>query len=443
MSYPKIIITRPYRIAIMAFWVMLFLVAAPLTILYTAGYRYDFVNHAIRQTGVFSVDVQPKDASVFINNVPIKKTIPLRLTNRAPGNYLLRVSRDGYRDWEKTIIVDSNKTTFIRNISLFKDSLPYPFLTDAYFSITALYPGVFNDSLLFSTEDDGIYELYRLSLKEDPPQPSLLLRQSFASAPHISWSQRADLFLVDMTDLGGRLFVFDNNEQRVSIDGPLSSPAQWHDRYGLVVALDGSLFSMQPTKELTRLPYTPTSSIWYLDAGEQLWEYNAISNRIEQFDQQGQLLVSMELPQEFTVTSFLDVNDHRILLQTPTGILLFSLSDDHSIQTFANMQSMYNRQTNEWLLWSETELWSIFADGTFALIERTGEPLHSVHPLDEHGQLLLHKGDKLEVYNPGYQVRDTLFENADIEHIAVDILGKRIFILGTIAEKRDLFVLEY
>ena len=100
-------LTRPVRLGIMLFLIAVFCIAAPAIILYTAGYRYDFKTQKIKQTGVISIDVLPRSAAVFLNDVRIQKSLPIRLPNRAPGAYRLRIEADGYKPWEKDITVES------------------------------------------------------------------------------------------------------------------------------------------------------------------------------------------------------------------------------------------------------------------------------------------------------------------------------------------------
>ena len=130
MTYPHYKLTRPIRRAIMIFLFALFFILAPLIILYTSGYRYDWEAHEIKQTGVISIDVKTKNASVYLNDILIKKSLPIRLPNRAPGTYNLKIKSPSYQAWEKDITVESKQTTYIRNITLFREALPTEIIAD-------------------------------------------------------------------------------------------------------------------------------------------------------------------------------------------------------------------------------------------------------------------------------------------------------------------------
>ena len=98
--------------------------------MYTAGYRYDWSNHKIMQTGVLSIDAEPTNVEVFLNDVRIEKSMPIRLPNRAPGTYKLVMKKSGYREWSKDIIIESRKTTYVRDITLFKMDIPEQILNN-------------------------------------------------------------------------------------------------------------------------------------------------------------------------------------------------------------------------------------------------------------------------------------------------------------------------
>lgn len=98
-----------------------FLLTAPVVVLYTAGYRYNFSTRQITQTGVFSVGSAPKGASVFVDGTSSGATTPSLIKNVFPGEHTLTVSKNGYSTWKKTLGVESRATTFADDIVLFMD----------------------------------------------------------------------------------------------------------------------------------------------------------------------------------------------------------------------------------------------------------------------------------------------------------------------------------
>ena len=117
-------LTRRVRRAIMIGLIAVFFLAAPSVVLYTAGYRYNWQLKRLDQAGSFSIDIEPKDARIFINDHLVQKELPIRLNNMTPGTYVLRIERTGKKTWEKEVTIESKKTTYIKHITLFAEAMP-------------------------------------------------------------------------------------------------------------------------------------------------------------------------------------------------------------------------------------------------------------------------------------------------------------------------------
>lgn len=116
---------RARRILFLAFLAG-FLVSAPAVVLYTAGYRYHFGTGQLVQTGVLSVSSVPRGANIAIDGERLRSTTPALVKNVLPGDHDVRVERDGYSSWEKTLPVNSRETTFADDVVLFLEGAPEP-----------------------------------------------------------------------------------------------------------------------------------------------------------------------------------------------------------------------------------------------------------------------------------------------------------------------------
>lgn len=114
-----------------------FVIIAPLIVGYTAGYRYSFKQHRLVKTGALSIESIPDGANILLNGKPYKDRTSALITNIIPGNYQITLERGGYYTWQKTLAVESEKTTFAHNIPLFKKTIPQ--LTDKSFSRLSAY----------------------------------------------------------------------------------------------------------------------------------------------------------------------------------------------------------------------------------------------------------------------------------------------------------------
>ena len=111
--------------------ILIFLLAAPIMIFYTAGYRYNWQKNKIEQDGVLIADVIPASAQFLLDGSALSETRPLRLPNLLPNNYVLQARKDGYFPWQKKLEIKSGQTVLFYDIMLFKKSLPQLISADA------------------------------------------------------------------------------------------------------------------------------------------------------------------------------------------------------------------------------------------------------------------------------------------------------------------------
>ena len=106
---------------------ILFLLIAPSLILYSQGYRFDFETKRISQTGGLFIKAVPKQAEIYLNDEPEKKTDfffgSTLVENLLPKKYKIEVKKEGYTPWYKTLQVKEREVAEAKNIILFKENL--------------------------------------------------------------------------------------------------------------------------------------------------------------------------------------------------------------------------------------------------------------------------------------------------------------------------------
>lgn len=110
----------PYRRILFWTFLLFFFVTAPLLILYTAGYRYNWQRGKIQETGVLTLDYKPTDATLTLNNEVRNKKPPFRIPGLIPGRYVITIAKEGYYTWEKRLWIEPSKTTFAQHMILWK-----------------------------------------------------------------------------------------------------------------------------------------------------------------------------------------------------------------------------------------------------------------------------------------------------------------------------------
>lgn len=145
---------QKYRRLLVFMLALLFFIAAPLLILYTAGYRYNIQTRQIQRTGILSIDTQPQGASIYIDNTLVNEQTDVVIANIIPGNYEVRIEKDGYYPWKKRLDVNANLSTFVKELQLFKESEPEEL---DFVQSDALYFSTDTDSFLSIDDQGSVY----------------------------------------------------------------------------------------------------------------------------------------------------------------------------------------------------------------------------------------------------------------------------------------------
>src|SRR6188474_2971376 len=111
------------RTVVTALFVLAFFVTAPVLILLTSGYRYNWKRQRVQKTGLIQAETVPTGAKVFLDGSLQRKLTPASYTRLLPEDYLVRIEKKGYLSWEKSLEVRSGQTTFATGIVLYKDAL--------------------------------------------------------------------------------------------------------------------------------------------------------------------------------------------------------------------------------------------------------------------------------------------------------------------------------
>ena len=114
---------RKLRTSIFLVFITFFVIVAPLSVLYTAGYRYNPKNGSIVKTGGISITTSPRNAMVILNDELQDKRTPFIFKRIIPGTYNITISKDGYHDWSGEIEVKNSQTTEVNTVTLL-ESVP-------------------------------------------------------------------------------------------------------------------------------------------------------------------------------------------------------------------------------------------------------------------------------------------------------------------------------
>ena len=115
---------KKYRRIYAFILVVVFIIVAPLLVLYATGYRYNFSENRVIKTGVLAVDSDPRNAQITINDKKAGSRTPTVVKNLFPGDYSVSIEKEGYFGWEKSLSVFPNRSTSTERVSLLKSNSP-------------------------------------------------------------------------------------------------------------------------------------------------------------------------------------------------------------------------------------------------------------------------------------------------------------------------------
>ncbi|EKD56963.1 MAG: hypothetical protein ACD_58C00037G0007 [uncultured bacterium] len=88
-------------------------------ILIANGYKINYQYLSFQKTGMIYLESNPADVQIYINDKFEGIGTPFKLSNLNTGKYFVKISKNGYNEWTKTLDVESGKTEAQEDIELF------------------------------------------------------------------------------------------------------------------------------------------------------------------------------------------------------------------------------------------------------------------------------------------------------------------------------------
>lgn len=105
-----------------------FIIMAPFALIYAIGYSLDIKTLSFVSTGGIFVKANQTGIRIFIDNKEQRSTSIFTsgalMTGLYPGTYAVRIEKDGFRPWERKIIVHRQVVSEYRNIFLLPQTTP-------------------------------------------------------------------------------------------------------------------------------------------------------------------------------------------------------------------------------------------------------------------------------------------------------------------------------
>lgn len=120
---------RKIKIGFLVLLVVAFFIVGVLVILQAQGYGFDWQNNKILKTGGIYIKTAQSGAGVFIDDKYINQTDMFArevfAQNMLPGKHTVKVQKEGYFTWEKTLPVEEQMVAKAQNIILFPNNITF------------------------------------------------------------------------------------------------------------------------------------------------------------------------------------------------------------------------------------------------------------------------------------------------------------------------------
>ncbi len=230
--------SKKTRYFLLLIGLLLFLVLAPLIVLYVRGIAYDFTRKAFVKTGILAVRSDPKTAQIYIDG-KLRRGKEGDIKFLRPAEYNVEIKKDGYHSWGKRLPILPEQVTWaspaFNKINLL---LQQPSLT-----------GVDGKVLDMASQNSGVSYLTETQLKFTS-SPDFAKTSAFQLPEKLSAFAAVDENLQNFVLSGnGAAYFFSKAEEKFyNLSGlvPPESNFQFNNRDDLLALSKNSLYKLSP-----------------------------------------------------------------------------------------------------------------------------------------------------------------------------------------------------
>ena len=447
-----------HRRLLYLFFMILFFIIAPFIVLYALGYRYDFKKRVLEQTGVLYLETKPKGVSVYLNNVLQKNVSPLRFSDLLANDYEVRVTKDGYNTWQKTVTIFPHQTTFVYDINLFKKDIA-PQLIQSGKKINNILASPDHKKIiaLISDQENNMQlnlALFDVNAKEIKNLGSIPFSNATSTLIWSLDSKRATLAFATES-----LFLINTDEKKItpltSLDKKLLN-ARWSENvFSYLNFLDNGQLYQVNTKDNSKEKLLNNKIADYLYLGQDLYCLEKLNSQVllkktnPPFFNEFKILDSLPLSDNYQL-SIVDLEKKIIAAHDQINELLYILdltneqSASQEVLAQAKKFELFNK--NKILYANDFEIWTYdLLKKEKKLVTRSGKGIDTTTWYSTgHHVICSTKGEikiiETESFSQNQTTKLTDFEN--VNFLLPDTKGEFLFISGSYQGQNGLWQLE-
>lgn len=449
-------------------FILLFLITAPVLLLYSMGYRFNAKKNKVEFVGALFLDSHPKNVKININKKPSEQSMPAKIVNIIPGTYDILIEKEGYHSWSKKLEVLSKQTTFANNIILFKKSMPEILFWD---EINILKTSPDNNKLIYSKINNSWEEIWIMDLS-DTNNTNLLYRTSITNKDtlknkNIWWSHDnrkvliyngQDYFILNTLDPDNIIFIRDFSQINLS-------NIKWDARnsnilYGTfkkdiyqinldLIKIEKIAFIPISTDEYKNDYLVKNGSLYYLNFGDKSVRLESVTINENPIPKN-----ILEIPITDDI-KIINHNENFISLQSKSLQKIYLLKLDSEVPRYDTLDAkelVWNFANTKILYFNDFEIWSADINPgkdeflSKYLLARGSDIIKNSVWHNEAEYLIYSTDNKIQAIElDGRDKRNTatLIENAQVSQIFTDPSSFYVYYVGKDADdKIGLFSLQ-
>ncbi len=395
-------------------FIVLFVIGTILISLYASGYKINLgwppqAGRLLIKTGMIIVDSQPSGAAVYLNDEPQAVfslnpwqkeniTTAAKLRNIPPGEYLVRLERDGYWSWEKRVRVYPNKATTLSDINLFRQDTPQ-LLTESPEGPLAMSA---DKSYLYISSQQKIITLQNqeeITLPGNTKKPGYWLKNSS------SLLADSQLFDVNGKNTDYQLLIGTSTTSVLDED----TNRLYYEKNGAISYLDlNSQAATTVSSDQAVLSYQPRNGAIFVLA---LDKDKTVLKKLPL--PAGPAVIISELP-SVGKYSFVDSQGPLLSLYDSQNKTLYLINEETPTNTLITLKGVSSWQwtDNNTLLYNND--WEIFRfdlpSNQSHLLTRVGEEIRQIIWHAEKNYILFTTTNSLQIYDPQLETTTNIFQ---------------------------------
>ena len=455
------------RRIIMILFILVFFIIAPILIFYASGYRYDIKRNKVFKTSSLMVEAKTiTAANLYINDQSYEAPFheKIFIYNLLPGEYQLKLEKEGFHPWQKKITITSSLTTFAKDIILFQKNVPLQIIEG---QVTNFYLSPDQQKIVYLLETDSFLELYFLNLatKERsllyriPQQEKIVTLSWAASSKKILFKVENDYLVFDIQNLNqsielNEIIDFEAANFKWDIQSDNLLYAQSQDsiyKINLLAQTSELFFKPENKKEINPEFFIEANDIFYIQREEVhdvLYKYNLNFQTNKKVLELNQSNNNQFIKSNNNFLGLIDLDQQKLfLIQKIITDLEIDIKGDQPIQEFKAKNALWDKSEKQLLIYDDFEISTYNTETSDEFfINRYGQQIKKVswYPKLQHIVILFEDSLKiidLSLENGNRNVTG-IVEFDQLKNFYLDNKGETIYFNGQIGRQQGLYQIE-